>query len=511
LGRCTLKKVDYFTDAQLGTVTWKIINGGTLKHMKLIRKEDHKELSTDLKESSVISNVMDDFPPICKQDPLEVRVMYMKEYFEMTGQTIKIIDIPDEMYGGALPIAKSRKSYKRKMTEAECLDDTPEQVAKIAKVTASQSFPSASDELSIQQEAQELDASKVLVKRTRSKKQEESAQPSKKKKKMAIQKLRQASMAAEEEEEEAVATPPMTRGLPNVSNPVDLIEVESGTSSSHLSSDSSELDDLTLSLIRKITKTPEKATKSVPKKIDLVNQQPLKPTHQTNPEPTPIQTQTLTSTKQMIIPEHVVESVAEVSVQVTESETAVSIPDPEPTQNLPFTTTDQPSSSSSPSFQNLEQPPSNLLKFEFIEVEMLEISKAMQNLEQLRKSPTLSVCYEEQWASLKTKASDLLNAVSKKCIKIQAAAVKHHLSVVHSAEEGQAPLLYLANTPFFPESDYVSREAKMFKLLKQKILKQQEDAKAREDLLLQRQQALEDTHKQQAALITKLMNKETNP
>jgi len=195
-----LKKVNYFTNAQLGTVIGKIINGGTLRHMKLIRKEDLKTLSTDLKESSVISNLMDDFPPICKQDPLEVRVMYMKEYFEMTGQTIKISDIPDEMYGGALPIAKSRKSQKRKMTEAEYLDDTPEQVAKIAKDTASQSFLTASDELSIQQEAHELDASEVLVKRTRSKKQEESARPSKKKKKMAIQKLRQASMAAEEKE-----------------------------------------------------------------------------------------------------------------------------------------------------------------------------------------------------------------------------------------------------------------------------------------------------------------------
>jgi len=56
----------------------------------------------------------------------------------MTGQTIKISDFPNEMYGGALPIAKSRKSQKRKMTEAEYLDDSPEQVAKIAKTTAPQ-------------------------------------------------------------------------------------------------------------------------------------------------------------------------------------------------------------------------------------------------------------------------------------------------------------------------------------------------------------------------------------
>jgi len=301
-----LKGVNYFTDAQLSTVTGKIINGGTLKHMKLIKKEDHKVLSTDLKESSVISNLMDDFPPICKQDPLEVRVMYMKEYFEMTGQTIKISDIPDEMYGGALPIAKSRRSKKREMTEAEYFEDAPEQDAKKAKVskaTASQPNPMASDVLSFQQEAQELDVSEALDKENRSKQQV---------------------------------------------NSVNVIEIESGTSSSNQSSDSSDLDDTTLSLIYKISKTPQKATKSVPKKIDLVNQQPPKPTQQNNPEPSSIQsiTQTHTHTPEMTIPEPVIETVVKESVLVTEFEPSVSIPESEPTQNLPLTTTDQPSSSS---------------------------------------------------------------------------------------------------------------------------------------------------------------------
>ena len=69
---------------------------------------------------------MDDFPPICKQDPLEVRVMFIKEYYETTGQIIKISDIPDEMYGGVLPIARNRKSLKRKMTEAEGSIAAPE-------------------------------------------------------------------------------------------------------------------------------------------------------------------------------------------------------------------------------------------------------------------------------------------------------------------------------------------------------------------------------------------------
>jgi len=42
--------------------------------------------------------------------------MFIKEYYETTGQIIKISDIPDEMYGGSLPIARNRKSLKRKMT-----------------------------------------------------------------------------------------------------------------------------------------------------------------------------------------------------------------------------------------------------------------------------------------------------------------------------------------------------------------------------------------------------------
>ena len=82
---------------------------------------------------------------------------------------------------------------------------------------------------------------------------------------------------------------------------------------------------------------------------------------------------------------------------------------------------------------------------------------------------------------------------------------------MHSAEADQALLLYLANAPYFPESDYVTRETKMFKLLKQNVLKQQEDAKAREDLLRQRQLELEAALKEQVALIAQLINKQPNP
>jgi len=52
--------------------------------MKLIKKEDYKKLATDLKESEAVSNLMVDFPPICMQDPLDVRVSYILKHYETT-------------------------------------------------------------------------------------------------------------------------------------------------------------------------------------------------------------------------------------------------------------------------------------------------------------------------------------------------------------------------------------------------------------------------------------------
>jgi len=144
----------------------------------------------------------------------------------------------------------------------------------------------------------------------------------------------------------------------------------------------------------------------------------------------------------MILPEPVAETVVPESVQVTESEPSVTIivskPTQKPTKNPTLTTKDQPSSSYSPSIQILKQPPPNLLKYEFLETEMQQINNDMQRLVQLRRSPTLTVGYEDQWATLKNRASELLNNVSQNCIKIQAAAYKHHFTTVHSIEEDQA-------------------------------------------------------------------------
>ena len=116
-----------------------------------------------------------------------------------------------------------------------------------------------------------------------------------------------------------------------------------------------------------------------------------------------------------------------------------------PTQPQPTAiTNDQPSSSSS-TIQTITQTPPNILKSKFLAAEMLEINNELQRLVHLKRSPTLKIVYQEQWVTLKNRASELLNVVSQKCIKIHTAASMHFVSNVHIFED-QAPLLYLANT-----------------------------------------------------------------
>jgi len=145
----------------------------------------------------------------------------------------------------------------------------------------------------------------------------------------------QSSAAAESSED---PEEPITSDLPHCDSPSNLFSLER-----HLGGE--------------ITKTPQKASKSVPKKTDLVNKQPPQPSHQTTPEHISSQTSTPTHTHtsplQMVLPEPVVEIVVPESVQVTESEPSVTItvsePTQKPTKNPTLTTKDQPSSSSSSS------------------------------------------------------------------------------------------------------------------------------------------------------------------
>jgi len=138
---------------------------------------------------------------------------------------------------------------------------------------------------------------------------------------------------------------------------------------------------------------------------------------------------------------------------------------------------------------------------------MMAITAELQRLVQLRRSSSLTVDYQERWATLKARASELLNIVSLKCIKIHEAANLHRISSVHLIEEDPAPL-FLAYTPFYHKSEYMTREGREVKLLREKAQKEQEAAKARKDLLLQKQLELEAELKRKEALIQQLMNKQ---
>jgi len=190
--------------------------------MKLIKKEDYTELSTDLKESAVVSNLMDDFPPICKQDPLDVRVNYILDHYKKTGQTIKLSDIPDTMYGRALPIVRNRKSNKRATSEAKYVDEAPEPLPKKAKrekalVQVNVVGPTVP---SIQVEVQDLEPAKILNKRIRSGKSDSSSQPPpaqpsvpKKKRKHSIRKMIESPCVENEEEQIEAATTLVAREI----------------------------------------------------------------------------------------------------------------------------------------------------------------------------------------------------------------------------------------------------------------------------------------------------------
>jgi len=75
-----LSETKGFTNDMMGTVTWKIINGATLANMKLIKPDVVIKLESDMKESMISSNLMEGFPPICKQDPLDVQLFYIADH-----------------------------------------------------------------------------------------------------------------------------------------------------------------------------------------------------------------------------------------------------------------------------------------------------------------------------------------------------------------------------------------------------------------------------------------------
>jgi len=308
---------------------------------------------------------------------------------------------------------------------------------------------------------------------------------------------------------------PPTSDLPQCNSPSNLFSLER-----HLGGEIAKTPQKAVPESVAETVVPEfvQATESEQTVAITVSEQQPEQSHQPSPKQTTISTPTQTqpetqNSSQKAIPEPVVETVVSESVQATESEQIVAVTVSEPIQTPaqpPSTaiTNDQPSSSSS-TIQTQQQPPPNMLKSEFLEAELLAITAEVQRLVEHRRSPTLHLTYQEQWETLQTRASELLSTLSQRCIKIHKVASMHYATLVHFVE-GQDPLP-IANTPFFPASEYFTREARLFKQFRQTILKQQEEAKAREDQLLQKQLELEAALKLKEDMIAQLMNQQPKP
>jgi len=135
-----------------------------------------------------------------------VQLYNIHDHLQSTGENIQLEDIPDQMYGGALPMAKSRKTKRKSLTKDEYLDDASEQPAKKAKKDKVAEVTSFCLSI-VQEEVQDLEPIKVLNKRTRSGKEvvPSPLQPSipKRKRKPVVGKLKIAS----EDEDAAVKKP----------------------------------------------------------------------------------------------------------------------------------------------------------------------------------------------------------------------------------------------------------------------------------------------------------------
>jgi len=69
--------------------------------------------------------------------------------------------------------------------------------------------------------------------------------------------------------------------------------------------------------------------------------------------------------------------------------------------------------------------------------------------------PFVSVPDSEPTQNLILSAFDQPSSSSS--FRIQAAALKRHLRILHLVEQSTRPLMYLGNAPFYSELDYVSR------------------------------------------------------
>ena len=124
-----LSQTRFYTDQMLDTVVGKVINGQTLKSMNLVQR--FTPLKSDLSESTVVSDLLANFPPICKKDTLAVHMALLTDHFLTTGERISLDEVPEDMPGGKLPVERGRKTKRKVLTQEEYLEgENPSKKAK---------------------------------------------------------------------------------------------------------------------------------------------------------------------------------------------------------------------------------------------------------------------------------------------------------------------------------------------------------------------------------------------
>jgi hypothetical protein len=156
----------------------------------------------------------------------------------------------------------------------------------------------------------------------------------------------------------------------------------------------------------------------------------------------------------------------------------ITIPVSSPVQDLVLSDSD---------LETLEQPPPNILESGYINAELLTILSQMHNLVDQRRTIDLTNAYEDSWASLQNRAAELIEDIKAKCIRIKQASVRRLMENLKQSLRVRSPTLLLANKPFFSEMDYLTRDARMFKLLRQQMAQQQQEAKEMEKMKKQQQ------------------------
>jgi len=161
-----LNETRFYIDDKLEIVIGKVINGKTLKNMQLVKK--FTPLNSDISESMVVSDLMENFPPICKKDSLALQMALLSDHYANTGEIIGLDEVPEDMPGSKLPVEKGRKAKRKEMTQEEYLKaEKPSK--RVKKDKAFEKLKSSAYEVpSIQKEAQDLNPEAIIPKKTRS-------------------------------------------------------------------------------------------------------------------------------------------------------------------------------------------------------------------------------------------------------------------------------------------------------------------------------------------------------